>query len=151
MEDRLLGLMAAIGYEVLFRNIVAAITVAMEGLNIGKPLTAGQIIELADAIIDTAGEDALSLEDLILFLQKVVRGETGEVYSRMDIPTFMKMFERHRQQRYKALKDHDYEQSVYFKSLGGGRTGTVVVNRDEDPRNVLDLMQTFYTNDKPEE
>lgn len=149
MQDRILGLVEAVGLEAVYKQMAAAITVAMEGLNISKPLTATQIMELTDAIIDTAGEDALSLEDLILFLQKLVRGETGETYSRMDIPTFMKMFEKHRQQRYKALKDHEYEVSVYFKSLGAGRTGTTELNRDEDARSTLDLMQTYYNrNDK---
>lgn len=148
MDDRLLGLATKLGFEVIYRNVVAAITVAMEGLNISKPMSANQIMELSDAIMDTAGEDALSLEDLILFLQKLVRGETGETYSRMDIPTFLRMFEKHRQQRYKALKDHEYEQSVYFKSLGGGRTGSVELNKGEDPATVLDLMQTLYQDKK---
>lgn len=143
IEDRLLGLVESVGYETIFRNVVAAITVAMEGLNISKPMSAAQIVELADAIMDTAGEDALSLEDLILFLQKLVRGETGETYSRMDIPTFLKMFEKHRESRYKALKAHEYEQSVYFKSLGPGRNGNDL-KAGEDAGNILDLMQTYY-------
>lgn len=144
INDRILGLITSLGYEVIFRNVVAAITVAMESLNISKPMSAPQIIELADAIMDTAGEDALSLEDLIIFLQKIVRGETGETYSRMDIPTFLKMFEKHRQHRYKALKDFEYEQSVYFKSLGLGRHGGELRN-GEDAGSILDLMQTFYS------
>ena len=144
MEDRILGLVEAVGFETLYKNIVAAITVAMEGLNISKPMTTNQIMELADAIIDTAGEDALSLEDLILFLQKLVRGETGETYSRMDIPTFLKMFEKHRQQRHSALKNYEYEQSVYFKSLGSGETGSVTLNKDDDAGDILGLMQSMY-------
>lgn len=151
MQDRLMGLVEAMGFEMIYRNLVAAITVAMEGLNISKPMNASQILELADAIMDTAGEDALSLEDVLLFLQKLVRGETGETYSRMDIPTFLKMFEKHRQQRYKTLKEHEYEQDVYFKSLGdSSRTsrGKELV-KGEDAEALSDLFKT-YTEDAGE-
>jgi len=146
-QDRIQGLIRNIGFETTHRLMGAAITVAMESLNISKPLNADQIIDLVDAIIDSSVEDQLALEDLILFLQKLVKGDFEDTNSRMDIPTFMRMFEIHRQDRYKTLKRHDYEQSVYFKSLGAGRTGSVEVNREEDPKNVLYLMQTLYQKD----
>lgn len=151
MTDRILGLTENIGFETTHRLMGAAITIAMENLNLSKPLTATQIVELVDAIIDTASEDALALEDLILFLQKLTRGEYADTNSRMDIPVFMRLFEYHRQQRYRTLKGHDYEQEVLHKSLGAGKTGNVEINRDEDPANVLDLMQTLYDKKKEEE
>lgn len=148
MEDRLMGLVEAVGYEWVYTNLTAAITVAMETMNLSKPMSANQIAELSEEILDTASEDALSLEDVLLFLQKLVRGESGETYSRMDIPTFMKMFERHRQQRFRALKEHENEKNVYFKSLGPGRDGGATLKRDEDAGSILGLMQTYYDGNK---
>ncbi len=148
MDDRLTGLVEKIGFEVVYKNVVGAITVAMEGLNISKPLSANQILELADEVMDTASQDALSLEDVLLFLQKVVRGEAGETYSRMDIPTFMRMFEKHRQQRYKALKDYEDERHVYYKGLCPGSDGSAKLNKNDDPQAILGLMQTLYDKDE---
>lgn len=128
----------------------AAITVAMESLNVSKPLTADQIVDLVDNIIDSSAEDQLALEDLILFLQKLVKGDYEDTNSRMDIPIFMRLFERHRQPRYKTQKNYDYEQHVYYKSLGGGKTGNVQINREEDPRDVLGLMETMYKKEEDE-
>lgn len=144
MDDRLLGLSEKLGFEMVYKNIVGAITVAMENLNISKPLSADQILELADEIMDTAGQDALSLEDILLFLQKLVRGETAETYSRMDIPTFMRMLEKHRESRYKALKNYEYEQHAQLKGLAPGVQGKQRLNIDEDAGTVLSLMQTMY-------
>lgn len=150
MDDRLVGLVEKMGFDIVFKNVVGAITVAMENLNIAKPLTENQIVELADEILDTANQDALALEDVLLFLQKLVRGEAGETYSRMDIPTFMRMFEKHRQARYEALKNHEYEQHAYFKGLCPGKQGDQRLKKDEDAGDILSLMQTLYEgkNDK---
>lgn len=145
--DRIQGLIGNIGFETTHRLMGAAITVAMESLNLSKPLTGEQVIDLVDAIIDSSVEDQLALEDLILFLQKLVKGDYADTNSRMDVPIFMRLFEVHRQQRYRAIKNYDYEQEVRYKSLGGGRTGSVELNREDDPKNVLDLMQTLYQKD----
>lgn len=143
-QDRIQGLISNIGFETTHRLMGAAITVAMEGLNLSKPLTPDQIIDLVDAIIDSSVEDQLALEDLILFLQKMVKGDYEDTNSRMDIPIFMRLFEKHRQPRYKTQKNYDYEQHVYYKSLGGGRPGGIELNRGEDARDVLGLMHTMY-------
>lgn len=128
----------------------AAITVAMESLNLGRPMSGDQIVDLVDAIIDSSVEDQLALEDLVLFLQKLVRGEYSDTNSRMDIPIFMRLFEHHRQQRYRALKSYEKDQDAYFKSLGDGNRGVddLPLKRGENFSDIGNLMQTFYKGKK---
>jgi len=55
--------------------VIGALTVAVENLNVKKRLNEIQILDLSETIIDSANEDNLSFEDLMLFLQKLTRGE----------------------------------------------------------------------------
>ena len=104
--------------------ISAALTLAFEGMNLKRGMNALQVVDLAEAIIDTAGEDNLAMEDLMLFLQKLVRGEYGAMYESMDIPKFMTAFEEYRETRWQQLNNIRYEQAAQHKVMGDtGRTG----------------------------
>lgn len=85
--------------------ITAALTLAFEGLNLKRAMTAGQIVDLAEMIIESSHEDNLAMEDLMLFLQKFVRGEYGAMYESMDIPKFMLCFETYREERWQELNN----------------------------------------------
>jgi len=98
--------------------ITAALTLAFESMNLKRGMNQIQIVDLAEAVIDTAGEDNLSLEDLMLFLQKLVRGEYGAMYESMDIPKFMTAFEDYREQRWQQLNNIRYEQAAQHKGMG---------------------------------
>ena len=97
--------------------INAGLTQAMKSMNLVRPMSGQQVLDLADAIIDTASEDNLSLEDLMLFLQKLVRGEYGPMYEGMDIPKFMDKFELYREERFQAIQNIRYEESIQHKTL----------------------------------
>ncbi len=104
--------------------ITAALTLAFEGMNLKRGMTPAQVVDLAEAIIDTAGEDNLALEDLMLFLQKLVRGEYGAMYESMDIPKFMIAFEVYRELRWQQLNNLRLEQASQHKVQGDtGRSG----------------------------
>jgi hypothetical protein len=106
--------------------ISAALTLAFEGMNLKRGMNALQVVDLAEAIIDTAGEDNLAMEDLMLFLQKLVRGEYGAMYESMDIPKFMTAFEEYREDRWKQLNNIRYEQAAQHKIQGDtGRSNQV--------------------------
>lgn len=77
-----------------------------------------QILDLADAIIDSSHEDFLAIEDVMLFLQGLTRGKYGALYESMDIPKFMEKFEIYRQERHTAYQDLKYEKHVQLKSMG---------------------------------
>jgi hypothetical protein len=102
-------IMKSVGVKKVHMLLGASIQVAMESMNLSKPLTANQTFDIVDNILDSCGEDYLGVEDVILFLQKMVRGETGNLFSAMDVPKFMQMFEKYRQERhveYLRIKVH---------------------------------------------
>lgn len=98
--------------------ITVALTLAFESLNLKRGMSAAQVVDLAEMIVDEAGQDYLSMEDLLLFLQKLVRGEYGTNYESMDCAKFMDKFEVYREARYQALKEHQREQHVQHKVMG---------------------------------
>lgn len=96
---------------------IGAVTMAFKSLNQKNGLNEIQILDLSEAIIDTANEDNLSFEDLMLFLQKLTRGEY-EIGETMNIPKFMKIFEIYREKRWQELNRIRDEQQVQYKAFG---------------------------------
>lgn len=107
--------------------IIGAITMAFESLNLKRGLNEIQVLDLSEAIIDSAAEDNLSFEDLMLFLQKLVRGEY-EVGESVNIPKFMNVFEEYREERhreyYRIMEEKHTQNKVH------GDTGRIA-KRDE--------------------
>lgn len=105
-----------------FKKSVALITVgltmAFESMNLKRPMNELQILDLAEAIIDTSSEDNLSFEDLMLFLQNLTRGKYEGMYESMDIPKFMEKFEIYREARHSALLLYRENQHLEYRSLG---------------------------------
>lgn len=97
--------------------VAAQIEFAMKFFNIPNGLNVEQIFLLADTIIDDAASDNLSVQDVFVFLQKLVAGKMGVVYNRLDIPTFMELFEIHRQERHEEILNFRYEEHVRNNSL----------------------------------
>ena len=98
--------------------IIGALTMAFEAMNLKRGMNEFQILNLAEEIIDTSSEDNLSLEDLMLFLQNLVRGKYKLSYESFDIPKFMELFEMYRQERHKAILDLRENEHLQFKGLG---------------------------------
>jgi hypothetical protein len=117
-SDQRLSKMAEKDFAETITIVTAAITMSMVNLNLRQPLTPDQIVDLADAVIDTAGEDNLALEDLVLFLQQLTRGKYNPLYESMDVPKFMEKFEIYREERHKAVLEMRENQHLEFKGLG---------------------------------
>lgn len=98
--------------------LVGALTMAFESMNVKRGMNAIQILDLADYLIDSAAEDNLSFEDLVLFLQRMVTGKYELSYESMDIPKFMKTFEIYRQERHNAILELRENQHLQFRGLG---------------------------------
>lgn len=111
--------------------VTAALTLAMEGMNLKNPMNPIQILDLSEAIIDTADEDNLSLEDVVLFLQKLVRGEYGKLYESIDLPKFMEFFEIYRLDRHNALNEYRLNKHLEYKGMGDTNRSTVINDLDE--------------------
>lgn len=112
-----LPMLAKTDYAEVFASITAGLTLSFEAMNLTRSINDNQIIELTQTVLDTSNEDNLSLEDLMLFLQKLTRGEYGKLYESMDIPKFMEFFEKYREERFQALREIQYGQSVQHKAL----------------------------------
>lgn len=97
--------------------ISAQIEYAMKFFNIPNGMNLEQIFLLADTIIDDSASDNLSVQDVFIFLQKLSSGKMGTIYNRLDIPTFMELFEVHRQERHEELLNFRYEEHVQNKCL----------------------------------
>jgi len=116
-EERIPEL-AAKDFTQIVGLITAALTLAFESMNLKRGMTAIQVLDLAEAIIDTSAEDNLAMEDLMLFLQKLVRGEYGNMYESMDIPKFMTAFEEYRESRWQELNNIRYNMASQHKAIG---------------------------------
>lgn len=117
LQDRIPQL-AAKNFTKVVTIISAALTLCFESMNLKRGMNQMQVVDLAECIIDSSGEDNLAMEDLMLFLQKLVRGEYGAMYESMDIPKFMTAFEEYREQRWQSVNNIRYEQAAQHKGMG---------------------------------
>lgn len=111
--------------------ISAALTMAFEGMNLKRPMNPSQILDLAEVVVDTAGEDSLAMEDFMLFLQKLVRGEYGVLYESMDIPKFMEKFEMYREERWQELNRIRLDRHAQLTGMGDATKTTQRNELDE--------------------
>lgn len=97
--------------------IAAQIEYSMKFFNIPNGLSLEQIFLLTDTIIDDAESDNLALQDVFLFLQKLSAGKMGTIYNRLDIPTFMELFEIHRQERHDEMMRFREEETAQYRAI----------------------------------
>lgn len=101
-----------------FTLVTAGLTLAIENMNLKRGLTAAQLVDLSEEILDSSVDDKLAFEDLMLFLQGLTRGRYGELYESMDIPKFMNLFGKYRDERWEeGIKIRDAKHDEY-KNLG---------------------------------
>lgn len=98
--------------------IIGALTVCIEGLGLKRSLNEIEILDLSETIIDSANEDNLSFEDLMLFLQGLSRGRYKITNESLTVPKFMDLFEIYRQERWEGLLNHRDELEAQYKCFG---------------------------------
>jgi hypothetical protein len=118
VEDRIPGLVRKFGKETIHKILVVQIEIATKFFNIKNNLTPTQIFELGEMIIEEADCDQLSLEDIFIFLSKLIRGQMGKIYDRLDTATFMEMLDAHRDQRHHELRRFREQQHSQHKCAG---------------------------------
>jgi hypothetical protein len=139
-------------------TVLIALTVALKNalnnLNLKYHMNEDQLVELADAIIDQAHEDQLSLEDVVLFLQKMLAGEYAtekmKVDFKLDMPLFFQLFEGYRQERHSELVKIRHEQQVNHKVSGRFDDGSAETIKDGklDSGTMLDLIKSIHMQDE---
>ena len=130
--------------------LAAALKSAFNNMNLKFGVNEDQIIDLADQIIDQSHEDNLALEDVLLFLQKMMVGECGKIYDRMDMPKFFEQFEVYRQERHEALNNIRYEQDANYKVMGRGEERAIQPDERKMAKDILDLAQSMQVKDDEE-
>lgn len=120
--------------------VAVAITLAMEAINVARPMTSHQIVDLAEVVVDSLSDgDSIALEDFMLFLQKLTRGEYSELYEGIDQVKFMARLDQYRDERWNAARDAYYEKHEQYKEMGDKRR----VN--ENSTNPLDMHLSDMT------
>lgn len=124
--------------------ITVALTLAFETMNFSRKMNAFQILDLAETIVDTAQEaDVISLEDLLLFLQKLTRGEYPELYEGMDQVKFMVRFTAYRDERWEAGRIIAENKHMEYKNMGDPeRTGSKSTALDEHLSSFANKLQS---------
>lgn len=125
----------------------AALTSAFNNMNLKFGVNADQTIELADQIIDQSHEDNLAIEDVLLFLQKLLVGECGKLYDRMDMPLFFEKFEVYRQERHSSLVNIRDEQHTQSKIMGRGEERETTADERKMAQDILDMAQSMQVKD----
>lgn len=151
-EERIPALLQLQGYKKVHKVILAGIQLAMESMNLSNSLTATQVFDLSDMLIDSSSEDNLAVQDVVLFLQKLTRGEMGKLYNQMDVPKFMELFEVYREERFQELVKIREEQDAQYKSTGDPTRWTDTQNKEEERsmgNAMKEYMQMKYN--KPQE
>lgn len=144
-NDRIPALIQKDGVLKVHKLMGAAIQLALESLNLSQGLTANQVFDLVDNIIDSSTEDYLGIEDVVLFLQKLVRGEAGKLYKHIDVASFMEMFEKYRQERHLEYIRTKEEQHVQYKIAGKSNIRPAIEkDKDMDAETFFDLLQTYH-------
>lgn len=97
--------------------VMAAITMAFEKMAMKRKVDGVLINNITDEIIDTCGEDNVAMEDLMLFLQGLVRGKYGN-HDDMTVSKFMNLFDDYLEERWQAIVEYRDEQFSQIHSLG---------------------------------
>jgi len=135
----------------VFTAVVASLKYALDNINLRKTFNEDQLLELADVIIDSSHEDQLALEDVLLFLGRLMTGQAGTLYDRLDMPTFFELFETYREERFQALRHVRDEQHANYKCMGdSGRLSDQMKEEDSTYREVVANYYKKHQHEKAE-
>ena len=148
VKDRLPGLAKTYGTEKIAAVVAKAIQKALSNFNLRVSMNADQVMELALQLIDSANEDQLAFEDIMLFLDGMVKAKYGKVYDRMDIPTFFEMLEVYREQRHQAFINRRDEQHSQLKSMGDSNRSSKDVEKEQFRDAMKNYLQTNSKNNQ---
>jgi hypothetical protein len=139
VKDRLPGLVQTYGVDKVSAILAKAIQKTLSNFNLRVGMNADQVLELSLQLIDSANEDQLAFEDIMLFLDGMVKYKYGKVYDRMDMPTFFEMLEQYRNERHQEYMRFKDEQNSQYKAFGDSNR----MSTDLDKDSMRDAMKTY--------
>ena len=142
VSERLPALSKLYGNDKVAAILSKQITKALNNFNLRVAMNPEQITDLCYSLIESAEEDQLAIQDILLFLDGMVKYKYGKVYDRMDMPTFFEMLEVYREQRHSAYMKAKEEESTQFKSYGDTNRMSI----EQDKTSMRDAMKQYIQN-----
>ena len=142
VSERLPALAKLYGNDKIAGVLSVAITNALNSFNLRVAMNSEQIANLAYELISEAESDQLAIQDILLFLDGMVKYKYGKVYDRMDMPTFFEMLEVYREQRHNAYMKAKEEESTQFKAYGDTNRMSI----EKDKTSMRDAMKQYIQN-----
>jgi len=142
VSERLPALTKTYGAEKISGILSIAITKALNNFNLRVGMNAEQIMQLAYSLIDEAEQDQLAIQDIMLFLDGMVKYKYGKVYDRMDMPTFFEMFEKYREERHLAFMNGKDEAHAQFKAMGDSNRTSQEVDKEANRNAMINYLKT---------
>ncbi|HZH96947.1 MAG TPA: hypothetical protein VEY06_13735 [Flavisolibacter sp.] len=136
-DDRIPGLVKKYGKRTMYQLLMMVLKefVAALPLPVYKKPTETNLSYAACDIMLSAEEDFLSLEDVILFLQRVKAGVYGKIKTLVTTHALLQMLEQYRQERHTAYQNLKIAREESMKNLGP------VVRIAKEPTAINELLQ----------
>ena len=120
VADRIPGLMERYGQKTVHRMLLMilrefAFTIPLPRY---KKMSDTKLSVLACELMLTAAEDQLSLEDVIVFLNRAKAGVYGSIQSMTTTTSITNLLEKYRQVRHEAYVKMKAEQEAHLKAVG---------------------------------
>ena len=142
VSERLPALTKTYGAEKISGILSIAITKALNNFNLRVGMNAEQIMQLAYSLIDEAEQDQLAIQDILLFLDGMVKYKYGKVYDRMDMPTFFEMLEKYRDERHLAFMNGKEEAHAQFKAMGDSNRTSQDIDKENNRNAMINYLKT---------
>lgn len=142
VNERLPALAKMYGNNKIAGILSLSITSALNNFNLRVAMTPDQIANLSYAILDEAEQDQLAIQDVLLFLDGMVKYKYGKVYDRMDMPTFFEMLEKYREERHLAFMNGKDEAHAQFKAMGDSNRTSQDIDKEANRNAMQQYLRT---------
>ena len=142
VSERLPALAKMYGNDKIAGILSLSITRALNNFNLRVAMTPEQIADLSFAILDEAEQDQLAIQDVLLFLDGMIKFKYGKVYDRMDMPTFFEMLEKYREERHLAFMNGKEEAHAQFKAMGDSNRTSQDVDKEANRNAMQQYLRT---------
>ena len=142
VSERLPALAKMYGVEKITNVLSVAITKALNNFNLRVGMNPQQILNLAYELINDAEQDQLAIQDILLFLDGMVKFKYGKVYDRMDMPTFFEMLEKYREERHQAFMNGKEEAHAQFKAMGDSNRSSQDIDKEANRNAMINYLKT---------
>ena len=142
VSERLPALTKLYGVEKISGILSIAITKALNNFNLRVGMNPEQIMNLAYELIKDSEQDQLAIQDILLFLDGMVKYKYGKVYDRMDMPTFFEMLEVYREQRHQAYVNAKDESHAQFKAMGDSNRTSQDLDKEANRNAMQQYLRT---------